>query len=190
MLPLAAVPRVMRRARRDLARLALLASVLLAGCFNTLDWREFKSDEGRYTITFPAIPVNAKHVLNSPLGNVTMQMDSASAGDALFAVGFAHYPPDYLSRATPGVIMDEVRDSLMKNIGARNASEAPLLVSGHPGRSLHAEGRNDDRVLTLDARLVFSGDRFYQVVVIGNAGAGRVSKDALDLFFNSFRITQ
>jgi hypothetical protein len=171
-------------------RVALLAAILLAGCFNTLDWREFRSDEGRYAVTFPAQAANAKHILNSPLGKVTMQMDSASAGDALFAVGFADYPPDYISRAPPGVIMDEVRDSLMKNIGARNASEAPLLVGGRPGRSIHAEGRNGDRVLTLDARLVFSGDRFYQVVVIGNAGAGRIGKDALDLFFNSFRITQ
>jgi hypothetical protein len=175
---------------RGYVRLALLATVLLAGCFNTLDWREFKSDEGRYAVTFPAIPLNAKHILNSPLGKVTMQMDSASAGDALFAVGYADYPPDYLSRATPGVILDEVRDSLVKNIGARNASEAPYAVGGHVGRSLHAEGRNGDRVLALDAHLVFAGDRFYQIVVIGNAGSGRIGKDALDLFFNSFHITQ
>jgi hypothetical protein len=87
-------------------------------------------------------------------------------------------------------MLDQVRDALAKNIGARNFKEIPLVRDGIAGRSIHAEGRSGDRVLALDARLMFAGGRFYQVVVIGNAGPGRIDKDALDTYFNSFRVEQ
>ncbi len=177
-------------ARNIVARAALPAAMLLAGCFNTLDWREFQSDEGHYSVTLPGKTHHEKRTLTTPMGNVTMQMDSTSAGDALFGVGFAEYPKDYLTRANTDAMLDEVRDALVKNIGARNFKETPLVRDGIAGRSIHAEGRSGDRVLALDAHLMFAGGRFYQVVVIGNAGPGRINKDALDTYFNSFRIAQ
>lgn len=177
--------------RGNVARVLLAAiAILVAGCFNTLDWREFRSEDGHFSITFPGKVSHEKRILNTPVGNVTMQMDSTSAGDALFGVGYADYPRNYLTRANTELIIDQVRDALVKNIGARVFSEAPLIREPMAGRSLHAEGRTGDRVLALDARLVFAEGRFYQVVVIGNAGPGRISKDALDVYFNSFRVIQ
>jgi len=168
----------------------MMAAALLAGCFNTLDWREFHSDEGHYSVTLPGKAHHEKRTLTTPAGNVTMQMDSTSAGDALFGVGFAEYPKDYLTRANTDAMLDQVRDALVNNIGARNFKETPLVRDGIARRSIHAEGRSGDRVLTLDAHLMFAGGRFYQVVVIGNAGPGRIDKNALDIYFNSFRVAQ
>jgi hypothetical protein len=165
-------------------------AALLAGCFNTLDWREFNSEEGHYTVALPGKVNHEKRVLTTPVGNVTMQMDSTSAGDALFGVGYSEYPPNYLTRANTEQMIDQVRDALVKNIGARTFSEAPLIREDVHGRSVHAEGRGGDKVLALDAHLMFAGGRFYQVVVVGSAGPGRISKDALDTYFNSFRITK
>jgi hypothetical protein len=165
----------------------LAAALLLAGCFNTLDWREYRSDEGHYSIMLPGKANHEKRVLTTPVGNVTMQMDSTSAGDALFGVGYAEYPPAYLEKTSRGAILDQTRDALIKNIGARSFSETPLAGEKWSGRSLHAEGRTGDKVLALDARLLFAGDRFYQVIVVGNAGPGRINREALDTYFNSFR---
>jgi hypothetical protein len=170
------------------ALLAAAFALSLAACFNTFDWREFKSDEGHYSIILPGKANHDKHVLHTPAGNVTMQMDSTSAGDALFGVGYAEYPPDYLAKVPAESILDQTRDALIKNIGARSFSEAPLRDDKLKGRSLHAEGRSGDKVLALDAHLVFAGGRYYQVIVVGNAGPGRINREALDTYFNSFRI--
>jgi hypothetical protein len=167
---------------------AAVLAVLLAGCFNTLDWRDFKSEEGHYSIILPGKANHDKHVLHTPAGDVTMQMDSTSAGDALFGVGYAEYPPDYLAKVPTGLILDQTRDALLRNIGARSFSEAPLRDEKLKGRSLHAEGRSGDRVLALDAHLVFAGGRYYQVIVVGDAGPGRINREALDTYFNSFRV--
>jgi hypothetical protein len=128
------------------------------------------------------------HVLHTPIGNVTMQMDSTSAGDALFGVGYAEYPPEYLTKVPADLILDQTRDALIKNIGARSFSEAPLRDDKLKGRSLHAEGRSGDKVLALDGHLVFAGSRFYQIIVVGSAGPGRIDREALDTYFNSFRV--
>jgi hypothetical protein len=164
-------------------------ALLMTACFNTLDWREFKSDEGHYSIILPGKANHDKHVLHTPAGNVTMQMDSTSAADALFGVGYAEYPPDYLAKVPNELILDQTRDALIKNIGARSFSEAPLRDEKLKGRSLHAEGRSGDKVLALDAHLVFAGGRYYQVIVVGNAGPGRINREALDTYFKSFRIS-
>jgi hypothetical protein len=168
---------------------AAACAVLLAACFNTLDWRDFKSEEGHYSITMPGKAHHEQHLLPTLAGKVTMQMDSVAAGDALFGVGYAEYPPELLAKSSPGQIFDLTRSALMNNIGARSFSEAPLHGDKFFGRSLHAEGRSGDKVLALDAHLLFSGDRFYEVIVIGSAGPGRIGRDALDTYFSSFRVT-
>ncbi len=167
----------------------VLAAALLAGCFNRLDWREFHSDDGHYTVALPGKAAHVKGTLPTRFGNVVMQMDSTSAADAMFGVGFAEYPPHYLTPASTVLILDQVRDGLVNNIGGRTYIEIPLIREGVAGRSVHAEGRNGDRVLALDAHLLFAQDRFYEVVVIGGAGPGRIGKEDLDFYFNSFRVT-
>jgi hypothetical protein len=167
---------------------AVAFAMLLAACFNTLDWREFKSEEGHYSIIFPGKANHEIRSLPTPFGKITMYMDSTSAGDALFGVGYADYPPDYLAKHPPGMILDQTRDALLQNIGARSFSEAPLRDDKLRGRSLHAEGRSGDRVLALDAHLVFAGNRYYQVIVVGNAGLGRIDREGLATYFDSFRV--
>jgi hypothetical protein len=166
---------------------ALGAALLLCGCFNDLDWREFRSADGRYAASMPGKVVHERRTLTTPAGSVTMQMDSTTVGSTVFGVGYADYPGDYLARTRPDEVASNVRDALVKNIGGRGATESPLADTRHPGQRIHAEGRSGDRFLSLDAQLVFSGNRFYQVVAIGETG--RVSKEDLDLYFASFRIT-
>jgi hypothetical protein len=161
--------------------------MLLCGCFNDLEWREFRSAEGRYAASMPGMVTHEKRSLVTPAGTVTMHMDSATVGGTSFGVGYTDYPGDYLARIKPDAIASGVRDALVKNIGGRNATESPLASGRHQGRTIHAEGRAGDRFLSLDAQLVFAGNRFYQVVAIGETG--KVAKNALDLYFASFRIT-
>ena len=189
----------LRRCWRIRVGAAFLA-VLIAACGSSLDWRDFRSEDGRFSIAFPGRVTNEKRTLTTPSGSVIMHMDSASVGDALFAVGYADYPADYLARVKPETIVNNVRDALIQNIGGRSVIESPLIQnsggrtpSNLSGRILHAEGRSSDgkgghHMLTLDAQLLFAGGRFYQVVVIGETG--HIGKDALELYFSSFRIIE
>ena len=171
------------------ARAAIcLAALWLAACSNNLDWREFQSSEGRFSIALPGRAAHDKRTLTTPAGTVIMNMDSVSVGEALFGVGYADYPPDYVARANADAIVSSVRDALVKNIGGRNAIESPVARGRYHGRSLRAEGRIGERVLAMDALLLFAGGRFYQVVAIREPG--RVRKEDVELYFNSFRITE
>jgi hypothetical protein len=165
-----------------------MALAWLAACSSHLDWRDFQSSEGRYSVALPGRAVHDQRTLTTPAGTVTMNMDSVSVGEALFGVGYADYPPGTIDRTNADAIIAGVRDALVRNISGRNAIESPVARARYQGRSLHAEGRVGSRVLTLDALLVFAGGRFYQVVAIGEAGL--ISKDSVDLYFNSFKIAE
>ncbi len=168
----------------------LASAALLAGCFNTLDWREFRSADGRFTVTLPGKVLHDKRELTTPAGTLSMHMDSVSAGSAIFGVGYADYPPSYFARVRAETVISGLRDALVKNIGGGKIIEVPISGKPYQGISLHADGGQGEHKLILDARLLVSGNRLYQVVAIGEAGKGRIDRDALDLFFNSFRITE
>jgi hypothetical protein len=174
--------------RAALSSAAWAVALWLAACGNNLDWREFQSSEGRFSVAFPGKATHDKRTLTTPAGTVIMNMDSVSVGDALFGVGYADYPPAYLERMKTDAIVSSVRDALVRNIGGRNASEAPVARAGYQGRSLRAEGRSGERVLAMDALLVFAGGRFYQVVAIREPS--QVRKEDVELYFNSFRIAE
>jgi hypothetical protein len=160
----------MKRSASRLVRraLALGAAALLCGCFNTFDWREFRSAEGRYAVTLPGKAVHEERTMATPAGDVTMRMDSTGAGSAVFGVGYADYPADYLARAGTASVLATMRDGLLKNIDGARAAETPSVVSGYSGIALHAESAADHGgSYTLDARLLVAGNRFYQVVAIG-----------------------
>jgi hypothetical protein len=177
--------RLVRRA------LALGAAALLCGCFNTFDWREFRSADGRYAVTLPGKAVHEERTMTTPAGEVTMHMDSTSAGSAAFGVGYADYPAEYLARAGTATVLAAMRNGLLKNIGGAAAAETPFTLDGYSGIALHAESAADRGVsYTLDARLLLARNRFYQVVAIGKAGRDRIGQNELDLYFKSFRITK
>jgi hypothetical protein len=167
----------------------LASTALLAGCFNSLDWREFRSTEGRFTVTLPGKVLHDKRELTTPAGTLSMHMDSVSVGKSIFGVGYADYPPGYLTPARANTVISGLRDALVKNIGGGKIIEVPISGKPYQGISVHADGGQGEHKLILDARLLVFGDRLYQVVAIGEGGKGRIDRDALDLFFNSFRMT-
>ena len=164
------------------------AAILLAGCFHTLDWREYQSAEGGYAVTFPGKVQHQERTIPTSAGAISMQMDSASAGNALFGVGYADYPADSITTDHAQKLYAEVGRALARNIGAATPALNPASLGKLAAVSLHAEGGNADRRLVLDARLAFAGKRLYQVVVIHEAADHTVDKDALEIYFSSFRV--
>ena len=160
--------------------LALAAALALAACYADLDWREFNSPEGGFTVMLPSKPARESRELVLAGGKTTMHMVSAHAPEMAFGVGYADLPPG----TDPARALAEGRAALVKNIGGRVTAERAL--EGVTGVEFEAEGAAEGNPMRLAARVLVSGNRYYQVVLVARAArAGEVDRT---IFPGSFRL--
>ena len=124
----------------------------------------------------PGKPRLDEHPMASEPG-VVLHLWSAQAGGALFGIGYADH-----ASADPR-IMDRTRDALAGNIHGRIVEEHDSHVGTATEREFRAEGNE----AMMAARLVLSGSRLYQVVVIGRKGS--ISPADVEMFLSSFRLS-
>ena len=160
--------------------LALAAALALAACYAELDWREFTSPEGRFTVMLPSKPARESRELVLAGSPTTMHMVSAHATEMAFGVGYADLPPG----TDPKRAIDEGRAALLRNIGGVVIAERAL--DGVTGVGFEAEGAAEGNPMRLAARVLVSGDRYYQVVLV--ARAARADEVDRALFPGSFRL--
>jgi hypothetical protein len=193
---------VARRARRDIAALALVAAAAFAGsallgCSERLEWREFRSVDG-YSVLLPGRAQTVARNVEVEGHAVPVSMSSTGVGPAMFAVGSATLPAALAEDAAARErVIAHFRDGLVRNIGGRvtAAGSASLLLPPGSGRQLRAaqgfEARGragpDGRVTVLAARFFIVDDRFFQLIALG--GEGSIEPPALETFFTSFRLT-
>ena len=160
--------------------LALAGALVLAACYPELDWREFTSPEGGFTVMFPGKPARESRELVFAGRPTTMHMISAHATEMAFGVGYADLPPG----TEPGRAIDEGRAALLRNISGVVIAERAL--AGVTGVEFEAEGAAEGNPMRLAARVLVSGDRYYQVVLI--ARATRADEVDRALFPGSFKL--
>lgn len=158
------------------AVIPVIALLALSACSPEFDWRELNSTEGGFSALIPAKPRYEERSLANAAG-VTMHLWSARAAGSLFGIGYADYP------AADARLLDATRDALVANIRGRILEERPIAQHGLEGRELTAASGD----IVLKARLLTSGARLYQIVVLGRANAlGHAAAD-VDLFLSSLR---
>ncbi len=160
--------------------LALAATLALAACYPELDWREFNSPEGGFTVMLPSKAARESRELVLAGGKTTMHMVSAHAPEMAFGVGYADLP----TGTDPARALDEGRAALVKNIGGRVTAERAL--AGVTGVEFEADGEAGGNAMRLAARVIVSGNRYYQVVLI--ARATRADEVDRTIFPGSFRL--
>jgi len=106
---------------------------------------------------------------------VVVHLWSAQAGGAVFGVSYADRP------SVNPRIMDRTRDALIRNIHGRVIDERDIVVGAAKGREFHAEGAD----VMMAARLILSGPRLYQIVVIGKSDS--ITAPDVETFLSSFR---
>jgi hypothetical protein len=169
----------MRWARLSLP-IGAATAVLLAACYAELDWREFTSDEGRFTVMLPSKPARESRELVFAGKPATMHMVSAHATEMAFGVGYADLP----SGTDPGRAVDEGRVALLRNIDGVVLAERAL--PGVTGVEFEALGAAQGNPMRLVARVLVSGDRYYQVVLV--ARSARADEVDRTIFPGSFRL--
>jgi hypothetical protein len=165
---------------------ALALLLLLAGCYAELDWREVVSPEGSFKVLLPAKPAHTEREVVLAGVPLHMHMLSAQREGLAFGVGYAKMA----SPAAAAAVAEAARDALLRNIDGRIVSEQRIEVRGAAAgsREFTAQGMVDGTPMVLAARLIASGDRFYQVVFIG--GRDRAENVDVSLYLGSFALLE
>jgi hypothetical protein len=177
------------RALAGAAAAAVALGGALSACSPTFDWRTVMNNDNGYTVDFPAKPGNDQRVVQIGGTPMQMAMQTAEAGNAVFAVGTVMLPDD--SDATQRAALDFLRAGLARNVGAApdaHAVRIPLAAGGKtPGLEMTVSGaagaNHESR--TVYARLVARGRHVYQAAIIADQP---LPQDQVDQFFSSFQL--
>lgn len=178
--------------RALLLSMAVVAGVLVAAApVSANEWKEFKSELGRYSVQFPGPPLQRTQRNDTKLGKLDQkvslfsQNDAADAkNDVFYAAAFLDYPKDGIAKYSPDELLDFARDSAVANVKGTLIHEDKITVNNFPGRELKIAAPGD---LVLTARIYQVKTRAYQAFVVSNKD--RESKESTKRFLDSFKFT-
>ncbi|GAB7527185.1 hypothetical protein PBS_61760 [Paraburkholderia sp. 2C] len=166
-----------------------VCAAALAACSPTYDWRTIMNNDNGYTVDLPAKPSLDERQIDIDGTPMKMDMQTAEAGDAVFAVGTVMLPND--DPNTQRATLDFLRAGLARNLGvAPNARAMPIpLAAGGdvPGLEVTFSGTAGPKKETriMHARLVAKGRHVYQAAVVAKK---ELPPEQLDQFFQSFKL--
>lgn len=140
------------------------------------------SEDGLYSVIFPAEPSSSEKKVASTGGNLTIQTTRAEFAGVIYSVTFTDYPESF-GAVSADKVLDGVRDGMKGNDGSIKKEEKTSL-DGVPGRELRIEaGKNAIRCRTFLVK-----QRLYQVMVTASSkdSKGTVDGDEAEQFFRSF----
>jgi hypothetical protein len=149
-----------------IAPFLLLATLLLAGCNPTLNWREARLGAGELKALLPCKPDQGSRRLDLAGQEVEIRMLGCEAGGALFVLAQADL------RAPEQVMAAQVQwqAAMLGNMQAGNSSTAPYAQPGADSRPppvrLNAQGwRPDGSAVTAQGVWFARGSQLYHAVI-------------------------
>lgn len=182
--------------RAGIAAIALCA--VLPACSPRYDWRTIQSGEGRYAALYPAKPSQAARDVAIAGRRLPMTMEAARIDDTLFAVGVVTLPDE--DPALRKEALDAMQKGLLANLGGALAEpaqtrEVTVMSAAQPPVPMPATeiqaaavSPQDKTRRRLTARLVASGRKVYQAVVLesGDAALDRRQAEQVEQFLSGF----
>ena len=186
--PTIPMPPTTIRSRHFLLPLLAVLWLALAGCSPRYDWRTIVSSDGKYAALYPAKPTNAARDVSIAGRKLPMVMEAANIDGTLFAVGVITLPSDDAQLRREA--LDAMQAGLIANLGAhpdapararpvtvKSAAQPPVPLDGVEV-SVAGVSPQDKAPRRLTARLVASGPRVYQAVVLEAGDAARDTRQA------------
>ncbi|MBC7798616.1 MAG: hypothetical protein H7Z37_17230 [Pyrinomonadaceae bacterium] len=157
-------------------------------CNMTPEFKEFKSEAGRFSINAPGDMKEQTQDVPSAAGNLKMVTHTADLGNRAFLVSYNDYPEDVNSIGAQE-LLDEVQKGAVGGIGGTITSEKNIEMNGNPGKEYVAnivipKGGGDG---VAKSHIYLVKNRLYQVLVI--AKKSEANSSDVDKFLNSFKIT-
>jgi hypothetical protein len=178
------------RSVRTVACVLAAAAALLA-CTPTYDWRTIMNNDDGYEVTLPAKPRSDERDIQIAGQKMQMKMQTAEAGDAVFAVGTVILPN--ADPATQRAALDFLQQGLAHNLNAAPAVR-PVQIDVAAGGKLDgaeinvrglggSEKQSDTR--SMHARFVAKGTHVYQIAIVSTTPP---PDDQTEQFFSSFKL--
>jgi hypothetical protein len=172
-----------KTAERRALRRAWLLALALAAVPAHAEWSAFAPDGARFAVELPEAPAIERDSTWTPVGSVHMTKYWLRVGDALLAVEQHDIPPVAASFISDEMILDQARDSLLRDVDGTLIESRAVEFQGAPARDfryrLPGEARLEERVLA-----VLVERRLY--LVTGMARAPGADPQVVR-FFGSFR---
>ncbi len=155
------------------------------------NWKEFISEEGRFSVLLPGTPKEVVHEIDSPFGksrghyfNLTTFAD--------FGFSYTQFPLAVENPELAKRLLDRARDGLLATLEGKLSEEKEISLDGHPGRFIKAELASGD---TYRHKVFIVGSRSYQIVFISrDKGAPPAvlsyHDSAAKKFLDSFKLLQ
>lgn len=165
---------------------ALAASLTLAACSPTFNWREVRPEGTALSLLLPCKPDKAQKVV--PLGGraTSLSMLGCDAGGVTFAVAVA----DVGDAAQAAPVLAQWQTLTLANMKAAPSSQQPLALKipgaspGLPVARLQAQGqRADGTAVSGQAAYFAQGSQLFQVVMY----APKIAPDVAETFFASLK---
>jgi hypothetical protein len=148
-------------------------------------WKYFSSNEGHFRILFPGTPVETNKTASSGNVSMTMHMVGLDADQHThYGVLFNDYP-ESVGKITP----QQLFESASRNVAKKYGNITPIRdfkINDLPAKDFEIPdvGRPNTAARL---RLILSGQRLYQIMVI--FPAGNPHEDDFKTFFDSFSIS-
>ncbi|MGV7246015.1 MULTISPECIES: hypothetical protein [Burkholderiaceae] len=167
------------------------SAVALLACTPAYDWRTIQNNDDAYEVTFPAKPRSDARDIEIAGKPMHMKMQTAEAGDAVFAVGTVDLPNG--DAATQQAALDFLQQGLARNVNAAPTAhpvQIEIAAGGKlPGSEIEVNGTRDDgqnrETRQIRARFIAKGMHAYQLAIVSTKAP---PAEQIDQFFSSFKL--
>ncbi|MBK8169159.1 MAG: hypothetical protein IPK60_02295 [Sandaracinaceae bacterium] len=152
-------------------------------------WQTFRPDGEEFTLEMPGAPVASQQQTAGERGTVFSKLfmvDAETTLGAGFIVTVTSGGRFAAPNASANEIYDLARDGALAGTHGTLVSEAPVHVSGLPGREVMISmdgGQNQIR-----ERLVFLNHKLYSIVIMAQAAATARLNEIANHYLDSFRL--
>lgn len=150
-----------------------------------VNWKEFSSEEGRFSVLLPRTPRQTTETVDAPSGEIDEHTFTTIYGDTTYVVSYSDYPQSLTSGDTRAVL-DALRDSAVTGFSGKLLSERSISLNGHPGRELEIQVSDDSGTVIAQLRIFLVRNRLYYLYTI--IPEERSSSPSVDKFLNSFKL--
>ena len=174
----------LRNASRWLGALALVLAT--AGVAGADEWKEFSSQDGRFSVDLPGTPKQSREKRQTKFGSIDAQLVIYSASkDIFYGVAYLDYPESVVKAHRADELLDGASESAVKGVkGGRVAGQEKILLSGNPGRQVTIDAPGN---LKLTVRMYLVKNRLYQV--ISSVGKDKEKEADPRRFLDSFKFS-
>lgn len=167
----------------------VLLAVLLGGCDGAteqkdLEWLNFESESGRFSVLFPGAPDEQVESVQTAIGVIETQFFMVTQRDLAYSVNLADYPPEMIAAGDTQQMLDGARDGAVSNVNGELLEEKELTLGGYPGRELKV--RVEEEGIVVRARIYLVNERLYVIQAMSKERLA--SSEDIDKFLDSFEL--